>query len=616
MTAPIDNPTDNGRPDLKELTVMILFAGDNDLAALLVSQVKAVKDAGFHEDVDVVLHIDPSERGVPPRLLHVNKKRREARSARGVAGSGISIGPGENSFVRNMGEDSVGPEDLEARPGDFARRMAKSLRPRGEVDATKRGEVDATKTLETFLGYCHENHPAKNYILILFGHGLVVAKDNFLIDQNPLSGITLPDLGKLLQGFSEKVKKDDAVLHLVGMHSCAMSAVEVAYQLRGAARYMIGAEGIAYVGSWPYLNLLVKIFKALKDAQGRPLPPNFFPELVDRLYFHTLHNGTDFVYMGYSLDLTLCSLDPKKYEALTTEIKGLVAALKDALKTERGKEMILLAHWKAQSYWDENYTDLYDLCFCLERGCNSLLGTLGKYAVLLGKEAGSAEVGEALQKLSDAAALSKLAVACGKVRAQLEPTRSVGAENGHRPIVHSDNIGTQYQYSHGLSVYFPWSEPLDDEPLPPPPLAIQSQQFTRAPTAAGTIDMYRRYAFSNEKEFGEHSWLSFLEAYFEATRRESRWEEEGSYESEEKFESVVIAVLPPGVAKSHAIGSLEKATGGTEKPTGGSGSTCTCPSIKNYPIDDRMLPGRKVKRFFATDGLLEKDNPAPAAGDG
>jgi Clostripain family len=608
MTAPIENPTSNGRPDLKELTVMILFAGDNDLAALLVSQVKAIKDAGFHKSVDVVLHIDPSERGVPTRLLHVNRKRRE-RKVGGETVLGTSIGP-TSSFVRNMGEDALSPQDLEAK-GPFAKEMADSLR--------RPDKVEASVALKRFLGYCRENHSAKNYILILFGHGLVVGKDTFLIDEKPRSGITLPDLGTLLGEFSGEVEnKDGAKLHLVGMHSCAMSAIEVAYQLKGAARYMIGAEGIAYVGSWPYLNLLVKIFRALDNAKEKPLPPSFFSELVDRLYDHTLYNGTDFVYMGYSLDLTLCSLDPKRYETLTGEIKGLVKALTDALGTERGKEMILLAHWKAQSYWDENYTDLYDFCFCLERYCKSLLGTLGQYAALLGKEAGSAEVNQALEQLPGAAALSGLVTACGKVREQLRPTGEVEYRDGDGPIVYSDNIGSQYQYSHGLSVYFPWSEPLDDEPLPPPPLALQSQILKpEERTAAGAINMYREYAFS--KEFGGESWLSFLEAYFKATRRETRWKEEEPDKEEKQLEQLekdVLAALPPGLAESHAVGSLEKATGGTEKPTGGSGSTCSCPSIKNYPIDEQRLHGRKVKKFFVTGGLFKKyDTAETGAGE-
>jgi hypothetical protein len=194
------------------------------------------------------------------------------------------------------------------------------------------------------------------------------------------------------------------------------------------------------------------------------------------------------------------------------------------------------------------------------------------------------------------------------VRRRLKPTGSLNFGDEDGPIIHSDNIGSQYQYSHGLSVYFPWSRPLDDEPPPPPPVAIQSQQLTQASRAVGVIQNYTKYEFTTDKGFKKDTWLSFLEAYFDATKRRPRWEEDGR--TKKQFEDDVLALLPPDIRPSHAHGALEKPTGGTEKPTGGSGSTCTCPSIKNYPTDKLTLPGRgevQVREFFATDGLLKRD---------
>ena len=61
----------------KEWTVMIFFAGDNSLSPLIVSQLKAIKDAGFHQDVDVLVHFDSNEAGVPTRIFDVNRERKE-----------------------------------------------------------------------------------------------------------------------------------------------------------------------------------------------------------------------------------------------------------------------------------------------------------------------------------------------------------------------------------------------------------------------------------------------------------------------------------------------------------------------------------------------------------
>jgi hypothetical protein len=46
---------------------MFFFAGDNALSPLIVSQLKAIKDAGFHKDVDILVHLDSNEAGVPSR---------------------------------------------------------------------------------------------------------------------------------------------------------------------------------------------------------------------------------------------------------------------------------------------------------------------------------------------------------------------------------------------------------------------------------------------------------------------------------------------------------------------------------------------------------------------
>src|SRR6185503_21334546 len=91
-----------------------------------------------------------------------------------------------------------------------------------------------------------------------------------------------------------------------------------------------------------------------------------------------LHNSTDFMFSGLSADLCLSSLDPVKIDALTAPIQALTKALKEGLKVRRGRELITLSHLKAQSYWQETYTDLYDFCFCLEQQCLDEGGDLQK----------------------------------------------------------------------------------------------------------------------------------------------------------------------------------------------------------------------------------------------
>src|SRR2546430_15141028 len=96
----------------------------------------------------------------------------------------------------------------------------------------------------------------------------------------------------------------------------------------------------------------------------RPPRSTLFPYTT---LFRSLRNSYDFELAGYSFDLCLCDL--KKVKELTTPLKALSNTLKGGLTDRLAKECILLAHWYAQSYWNESYIDIYDFCFRLDERC-------------------------------------------------------------------------------------------------------------------------------------------------------------------------------------------------------------------------------------------------------
>jgi len=60
-------------------TLMFFFASDNPLAPLLVSQLKAIKDAGFQEHTEVLVYFDPMEKGCPTKMKNSDKWFAELR---------------------------------------------------------------------------------------------------------------------------------------------------------------------------------------------------------------------------------------------------------------------------------------------------------------------------------------------------------------------------------------------------------------------------------------------------------------------------------------------------------------------------------------------------------
>jgi hypothetical protein len=438
----------------QEWTVMYFFAADGNNAPTMISQLKAITNAGFQANTTVLVHFDPNTNDRPPRVFDVNSQR---KGIYGKAGRPTVIGDGRDFFVRTIRKACT----------ELPQKTGKS----------------AAGTLARFLEFARITFPARNYILFLVGHGMIVANDSFLpdTDEDSTSAITLKELGSVLRKFGNRVKTDKSNFQLVGFHSCSMSSIEVAYELKDSARYMIGTQGLAFPDSWPYRQILKMIFLAI-DRRGKRKPklrPDY-DKVTQRIlrYIQTLnfYNADDFFLAGYSADISMCSLDSHRIAPLTEAMQALSRSLQAALKNNAAKEVILLAHWKSQSYFQENYTDLYDFCKCLAGRC-------------------------------DPASRKQLALRLAAV-AVMNVLETSHTRPFDRLIPFSDFFGPEYQYSHGLSIYFPWAAP-----------------------SARVLKRYQAYAFeqtlklmrtNGHKKPVSGSWLSFLNAYFRLTQRGAR----------------------------------------------------------------------------------------------
>lgn len=505
-------------------TLMFFFASDNNLSSSMLYQLKAIKTAGYQVDTNVLVHFDPHERGVPSMIFEINKMEKQGKQK-------SKIGDDEDPVVRDLAGDQVEPEIIDDR---FTRR------------STDLDHRSAEEALTHFLNFCRKYYPADQYMLFLVGHGLVVGSDAFLPDENPRTGISLVELGDILLDFRTKIRKNDGVFELIGMHSCSMSAVEVAYQLKGTANYMMGSEGLSFVGAWPYRQMLQKIFCAIEKKRKVDVP-----ELMRSLHELCLHNSADFIFAGYSSDLCLISLDPKRVEALTTPLEKLTEALHAGLSDDRGRELILLAHWKSQSYFQELYTDLYDFCLCLMESCNE----------------------------SDYSRVQKfMKSACESMIEVLTPEKT--GEKPLGPIMQADFFGPDCQYSHGLSIYFPWTRPVEDA----------REHFIRN---------YQTYAFVTE--LSGASWLHFLEAYFRRTLRPKRelvFDSKPAFDVQEALRFATSRYKPMAFHSSPRESPSTSLEGGKVSPADASGSF-SYSFIKNYPRD--LAITQRALKVFANE---------------
>jgi len=467
ITTEVDSTPENSSDFQKDKwTLMFYIAGDAVLSASMISQLKELTDAGFQRDTNVLLYFDPNCNGKGARIYDVNHDRKQNSKKRTI------IGDGRNPFVRNIAKD---------------------------CSIQRLQQIPAARSLRYFLTYSRSYYPAKNYMLFLMGHGVIVGNDQFLPDDDDGSSITLAELGGILKEFGGKVratKGDD--FHLVAFHSCGMSSVELAFELQGSARYMMGTQGSAFPGSWPYRQLLKKIFNAMGEFRGHkavntsPSPNLLVKEILRGLQDLSFYNAHDFSDAGFSADLSMCSLDQGNINGLKEALQVLVRELKKGLRNG-ARDSILLAHWESQSYFGESYTDLYDFCKCLQ-----------KHLLQAGPQAGTWQ-------------------ACEKVKGVLQSEGFKADRRKEDPegvfdqlVVFSDYFGPAYQHSNGLSIFFPWKAPI--------------AKVTRS---------YENYEFTTR--LGSDSWMSFLKDYFFLTKRPiERPIEDGVKLTEEPFDITAI----------------------------------------------------------------------------
>jgi hypothetical protein len=589
----------NNNSDIKnDWTLMFFFASDNPLAPLLVSQLKAIKDAGFQEHTEVLVYFDPMEKGCPTKIYNVNCRRKASALALSKKDNEYPrslIGDDKDSYIRKMDGDEVNSKN-------FSDAMQKAMK--------YPSSAKAHEMLGHFVDYALDHHEATNYMLILVGHGMIVGRDMFLPDEDPISAITLLQLQDIMKKFK---KPEGTSLQLLALHSCSMSSIEVAYQLKGTAKYVMAHQGPAFANSWPYRQFVKKVFNTIEQKKRSARKAGAVPgvdaaaleklvsekqvdvqRLVEKLYYHCLHNATDFLSAGYSADIALCSLEEDKLSSIEEPLKALVRALKKNLyQNSVIMDLILLAHWEAQSFWDENYTDLYDFCLCLMKKCQAMRSNLANANVTAG------------QVVSD---LGEVATACSEVIEVLSVSQSAKrSDRFNSLVIHADNFGTRHHYARGLSVYFPWCEPLDDDgPTPPVQESDKSRQDTKGRHQKIT-ERYMSYDFNTR--FGIDSWWSFLESYFRETKRKSRYADL-EHASVNKRLAMRFA-RDNDVRRKTATydfnvdGSLSHRTPEVGTRTPETGTPCTCPTIKNYPTTfDEKYPPRRVKKFSITPGAL------------
>lgn len=439
---------------MKKWTVMAYLAGDNNLSEDMVTALRGMQSIGGNDAVGVLAFFDSAHPFTPSSYYNFTQETREKRL--------------EDCRVK------VNPDNKENE------------------------ELTNEKALVEFVKWAKKNHPAEKYALILSGHGDGFLGKVLLRDENPAGFITLQQLRKTLEQINTSIlgKK----LNILGFDSCVMNMLEVSFELRQAARVLVASEGLLPNSGWAYDKVLRHLVETNGDKKTKEYARDFVSQFIK---FHG-----EYAVGGRSVDLSACDLTAIDQVALSVGVLGDVlrnefpplpkdnrkdfgdddekAEYKNPqtglLVREYLKKAILGTHWDAQTYLFDQAIDVADFSRNLLEQCHQIREEIAVF---------NDEPLETYEPESENGRivferLGAVETACGNVLDAVDEF-----------VIKSSYTGSEYQFSNGVSMFFPWS--------------LLGYMVI--------LDRYKKLEFNRTTD---KKWLSFLSRYLYETMREPR----------------------------------------------------------------------------------------------
>jgi hypothetical protein len=399
----------------KEWTIMIYMAGDNNLAvdmAYAMEQIKGVAAAGA-DSPNLFVYYDGNSPAIPTLYCDFSEpgKARYVRSYK-VPNKQYQVPKKEN-------ENAANPRSIL----NFVDWCV------NKVEVEINGEI-------TF------GRRAQKYALIFSGHSLGFQDIGLFKDETSGKSMKMSEFYLLLQGLVSGKKQLQEIaqannwlddereienellgqkLDLLGFDSCVMGMLEVGYQFNLVAKTMIASEGSVPSAGWTYAKILGCLTRE-HDVDTRGVAELFVREFIRSQDSYTVG--------GVSVDMAAWDLG--RFNRLADAFDELAQALIECFNDSESRiyrqmeRAILHVHWKCQSYMYDQNVDLGDFCELLDRECGLIVDELGGG--------------------DDIETLKRVQKECRSVLKELQKAVILGGFSGGL-----------YQYSNGVSVFFPWS---------------------------------------------------------------------------------------------------------------------------------------------------------------
>lgn len=207
------------------------------------------------------------------------------------------------------------------------------------------GEVNMGKSdaLVDFVSWAIDNYPAQHYALIIWDHGdgwrkrgggLNRAWKVAGYDQTDNDYLYMDEVQTALRILSNGGYRVD----LIGFDACLMGMVEVAYELKDYASFMVASEDVIPGEGWRYDLILEELVSLLSN--GVDVSPRELGKIIVKNYRET--SGS-----------TLSLIDLSRIDDVVSLLKELSSKLRNEISLAK------LARARAQVFYDPSIIDLY-----------------------------------------------------------------------------------------------------------------------------------------------------------------------------------------------------------------------------------------------------------------
>ena len=441
-------------------TVMVYLAGDNNLTSECLFALTEMKKALPGKRVHVIAQFDPQDDFLPTQRYEINRNGENTTlfedvidEARFNPRSGEVEFTNESKRARLLGASRTkrahGVREMFAGVDDL------STLPLVEEDTRDDTDTGSPSTLYNFLSFCIEQYPADHYLAVLSGHAGGIETDYLLKDESTKGSLTFNEMREVFRQLQDDL--EGKPLDILGMDNCLMSMGEICYELRGLVDIVVGCESFSPASGWPYRQILERLRNDCA-RQNNSSKKSVKIKAAKGIVEEYVNYYSPYWLSGMSVSQS--ALDLTRVEELRQHVDLLAAAMEKELIEEfnehprkKGrssessfKDSLILAHWDAQSYNGERFVDLFDFCSCLEERTPS----------------------------------KNVAKRCRELRRFIQ----------EEFVIKTSYSGATYQYSYGVSLYFPWAKIVS---------TYSNLDFVRGSKGTG--------------------WLRFLRTYTKLTRR-------------------------------------------------------------------------------------------------